>query len=89
MCMSFCVLGILKNWKKMITFKVSKVMDKKEVVFQAFWHAMYKSIEYEENVDEFVQSIWEKLILTGMEDFGGETLHKYFWAYYDRFGKNK
>ncbi len=64
-------------------------MDKKEVVFQAFWHAMYKSIEYEENVDEFVQSIWEKLILTGMEDFGGETLHKYFWTYYYRFGKNK
>ncbi len=89
MCMSFCVLGILKNWKKMITFKVSKVMDKKEVVFQAFWHAMYKSIEYEKNVDEFVQSIWEKLILTGMEDFGGETLHKYFWTYYYRFGKNK
>jgi len=73
----------------MITFKVSKVMDKKEVVFQAFWHAMYKSIEYEENVDEFVQSIWEKLILTRMEDFGGETLHKYFWTYYYRFGKNK
>jgi hypothetical protein len=56
MCMSFCVLGILKNWKKMIMFKVPKVRDKKEVVFQALWHAMYKSIKYENSVDEFCKA---------------------------------
>jgi hypothetical protein len=49
---------------------------------------MYKFIEYEDIVAEFVQSTREKLIMIQVEDFGGETLHKYFWTYYDRFGKN-
>jgi hypothetical protein len=49
---------------------------------------MYKFIEYEKTVAEFVQSIREKLIMIRVEDFGRETLHKYFWTFYDRFGKN-
>jgi hypothetical protein len=46
------------------------------------------SIKYEESVDEFVQCVREKLMMTRVEDFGGETFHNYFWTYYDKFGEN-
>ncbi len=34
------------------------------VMFQALQHATYKSIEYEESVDEFVKRTREKLMMT-------------------------
>ncbi len=48
------VWHVVKFWKKMIMSKVPKAKEKREVVFQALWHTMYKFIEEEESVDEFV-----------------------------------
>jgi hypothetical protein len=48
------VWHVVKFWKKVIMSKVPKAKEKREVVFQALWHTMYKFIEEEESVDEFV-----------------------------------
>jgi hypothetical protein len=49
---------------------------------------MYKSIEYEESIEDFVGCTWEKLLMTIVENFGGIKFHSYFWVHYSiRFGK--
>jgi len=39
------VWHVVKFWKKMIMSKVPQAKEKREVVFQALWHTMYKLIE--------------------------------------------
>ncbi len=89
MCPCICVHGIFwKNWKKNIISKVPKDGDLKDHVFQALKATMFKSIECEEGIEDFVGCTWEKLLMTIMEDFGGIGFHNYFWGHYDiRFGK--
>jgi len=48
---------------------------------------MYKFIEYEKNIEDFVGCIQEKLLMTTMEDFGGIRFHKFFKVHYNSFGK--
>jgi hypothetical protein len=66
---------------------MSKDGDLKDHIFQALKATMYKSIEYEESIEDFVGCIQEKLLMTIMEDFGGVEFHNYFWAHYNRYGK--
>jgi hypothetical protein len=59
----------LNNWKKNIISKVPKDGDLKDHVFQALKTTMY--IEYEKNIEDFVACTLEKLLMTIVEDFGG------------------
>jgi len=48
---------------------------------------MYKSIEYEKNIEDFIGCTQKKLLMIIVEDFGGIRFHNYFWVHYDRFNK--
>ncbi len=75
-------MACFKNWKKNIISKVPKDGDLKDYIFQALKATMYKSIEYEKNIEDFVGCTWETLLMTIVEDFGGVGFHNYFWAPY-------
>jgi hypothetical protein len=86
--MYLCAWHVLKNWEKNIISKVPKDGDMKDRIFQALKATMYKSIEYEKNIEDFIGCIQKKLLTTIVEDFGGIEFHNYFWAHYDRYGKS-
>jgi hypothetical protein len=79
--------NVLENWKKNVISKLPKDGDLKDRVLQASRATMYKSIEYEKNIEDFVGCTQEKLLMIIVEDFGGIGSHNYFWVHYDRFDK--
>jgi hypothetical protein len=54
MPMCLCAWHALKNWQKNIILKVPKDGNSRDYVFQALKAITYKSIEYEENIEDFV-----------------------------------
>ncbi len=61
--------------------------DFKDYILQALRATMYKSIEYENNIEDFVGCTQNKLLIIIVEDFGGIGFHNDFWVHYDRFNK--